>query len=246
MTFISTEGRFNNNTFLIDGNHFGGKGNLALYVIENNGNRLMVDITTEIATRKVVLALKELKLYPIHKIVLTHSHWDHIAGIYKLKKLMKETEIEVLASENAIENLKNPEIFNKAYGEKVRSIEGVMPLKEGDIIDLNGLKLEVLNFFGHTMDSIAVFDKKNKSILVGDAIINRSNYETVKPPFMPPDFNEEELLKTYQRLRDMKEKLSSISLAHYGVWTDDDFENILKEMQEIHFKTKESITYNEF
>ena len=246
MTFINTEGKFNDNSFLVDGNLFGGKGNLALYVIENNGTRLMVDITTEIGTRKLALALKELNLYPIHKIVLTHSHWDHIAGIYKLKKLMKETEIEVLASENAIDNLKNPEIFNKAYGEKVRSIEGVMPLKEGDIIDLNGLKLEVLNFFGHTMDSIAVFDKKNKSILVGDAIINRSNYETVKPPFMPPDFNEEELLKTYQRLRDMKEKLSSISLAHYGVWTDDDFENILKEMQEIHFKTKESITYNEF
>jgi hypothetical protein len=59
---------------------------------------------------------------------------------------------------------------------------------------------------------------------------------------MPPEFNESELLRTFQKLRDMKNKLNSISLAHFGVYKDGDFEAIIDQMEEIHFKTKISIT----
>ncbi|MFX1340423.1 MAG: MBL fold metallo-hydrolase [Promethearchaeota archaeon] len=248
MVFINTEGKFNDNTYLIDGNLFRLEGTLSVYVIENNGMRMMVDTSSNLAARKIVKKLKEFEIFPIHKILLTHSHWDHMQSVGKLKNLMKETTIEVLASENAINNLKNPGIMNDVfeYG-TTDPVEDVTPLKEGDIIDLNGLKLEVLNFFGHTMDSIAIFDKKNKNIFVGDAIIDRLSDDTFQPTFMPPEFNESEILKTFQKLRDMKEKLNSISLAHYGVWTDEDFERILNEMEELHFKPKDSIIkwYNE-
>lgn len=247
MVFINEEGKFNDNTYLVDGNQYGAKGNLALYVIENEDQRLLIDTTSEIATRKIVQKLKELDIYPIHKLLLTHSHWDHIAGVAKLKKLMKESEFEVLASKNAINNLKNPEKMNDVYGFKVKPIENVTPLNDGDIIDLNGLKLKVLNFFGHTMDSIAIFDEKNKNLVVGDAIMIRSNPDTFAPAFMPPDFSEPELLKTYQNLRGMKDLVNSISLSHFGVWTDEDFDKILNEMEDFHFKTKDSIIkwYNE-
>ncbi|MFW9873951.1 MAG: MBL fold metallo-hydrolase [Candidatus Thorarchaeota archaeon] len=245
--FIYKEGKFNDNTYLIDGFLFGSPRSLALYVVENSGTRMLIDTSTAEMSERIVKMLKQFKIYPIHKILLSHTHWDHTAGVNKLKALMNEVDIEVLASENAIENLKNPTVMNAAFETTFEPIDDVIPLKEGDLIDLNGLKLEVFNFFGHTMDSIAILDEKNSNIFTGDAIIDKSGYTYLQPTFMPPEFNEAELLKTFQKLRDLKEKLNSITLAHFGVWTDEDFETILNEMEDFHFKTKKAIIqwYNE-
>ncbi|MFW9897797.1 MAG: MBL fold metallo-hydrolase [Candidatus Thorarchaeota archaeon] len=241
MVFINSEGKFNDNSYLIDGELYRMKGNLALYVVENEGMRIMIDAGEALAARKVVKKIKEQGLYPIHKILLTHSHFDHVQGVGKLKKLMKDIKIEVLASERAIDNLKYPEKMNKYFGYNIDPIENVIPLKEGDIIELNGLKLTILNFFGHTQDSIAIFDEKNKNIFVGDAVIDKFDHYTILPEFVPPDFNESEYMKTFEKLRNIKEKLNSISLAHFGVWKDDDFHKIINVMENFHRDAKQSI-----
>ena len=241
MVFIYKEGKFNENSYLVDGNLFGAPRSLSLFVVENNRTRLLIDTSSGDMAELIINKLKQFKIYPIHKILLTHSHWDHTAGVNKLKALMKNTDIEVLASENAIENLRTPAIMNDVFEASVEPLDDVIPLKEGEIIDLNGLTLEVFNFFGHTMDSIALLDKKNRNIFTGDAIIDKPGYTYIQPTFMPPEFNEAELLKTFQKLRDMKDQLDSITLAHYGVWTGEDFEKILDEMEEFHFKTKDLI-----
>jgi glyoxylase-like metal-dependent hydrolase (beta-lactamase superfamily II) len=247
LVFIHKEGKFNDNSYLIDGYLFGAPRSLALYVVENNGTRMLVDTSGVEMAERIVNKLKEFNIYPIHKIFLTHTHWDHTAGVNKLKTLMKDVDIEVLASENGVEKLLDPSPMNDIFEVAVEPLEDVIPLKEHDIIDLNGLKLEVFNFFGHTMDSIALLDEKNKNIFTGDAIIDRSGYTYAQPTFMPPEFNEPELLKSFQKLRNLKNKLNSITLAHFGVWTDNDFDMILEEMEEFHFKTKNSIIewYNE-
>lgn len=252
MVVIKSEGKFNDNSYLVDGNLMGTKEILAIYVIESDGMRLLIDTSSPFQSRKIVRKMKELGIFPVHKILLTHSHWDHIQGVEKLKILMKETDVEVLASEKAIDNLKDPKIINdvlenEMFNVQAKPVEDVTPLKEGDVIDLNGLKLEVLNFFGHTMDSIALYDEKNKNIFVGDAIGAVLDNNPIEPPFMPPDFNEQELLKTYQKLRDMKDKLNSICLGHFGVLTENDFNKILEEIEEFYYKTRDSIIkwYNE-
>lgn len=246
MVFIKTEGKFNDNSYLIDAEMFKTKGMLSIYVIENEGMRMMIDTGEALTARKIIKKLKDFQIFPIHKILLTHSHVDHIQGVHRLKKFMKETQIEILASENAINDLKNPERLNTYFGFNFDPIEDVIPLKEGDVIDLNGLKLKIYNFFGHTQDSIAIFDEKNKNIFVGDAIIDQSDYNTFNPVLFGPDFNEEQLLKTYDKLRDIKD-LNSISLGHFGVWEGQDCNKILNEMEELYFKTKNSLIkwYNE-
>ena len=90
------------------------------------------------------------------------------------------------------------------------------------------------------MDSIAIFDKKNKNIFVGDAIMNKRK-DYYQGTFMPPDFHESELLATFKKLRDINNDLDSISLSHYGVWTGEDFKQIVKDMEEVHFNTKNAI-----
>ncbi|MFX1279130.1 MAG: MBL fold metallo-hydrolase [Promethearchaeota archaeon] len=220
---------------------------LSIYIVENNGMRLMVDVGETLKIRKILNKLKEFGLYPIHRIVITHSHWDHAQGISKLQQSIKDSEIEILASENAVENLKDPSKLNEFYEFDMQPIENVTPLKEGDIIDVNGLELEVINLFGHTMDSIGIINRNVKNIFVGDAIIDKLDQDAFFIPPMPPEFNEKELLKSFEKLRNIKNELNSISLGHFGVWTDNDFEQIVKQMESLYFDVKESIIqwYNE-
>jgi len=250
IAIINSEGKFGDNYYLIDGMTMGMQKFLSIYIIEHNGTRLMIDVGETMKSRKILKKLKDFGLYPIHKILLTHSHWDHVQGISKLKNLIKDLDVEILASENAVENLKHPEKMIEGFQEVADVIpfeEEITPLKEGDIIDLNGLELEVLNLFGHTMDSIGLFDKTNKNIFAGGAAINRLDQNAFFVPLMPPDFHEQELLKSFNKLRDTRSELNSISLAHFGVWKDKHFEQILDEMEDLYFKVKDSLIewYNE-
>ena len=249
IVIINSEGKFGDNYYLIDGMTMGLPKFLSIYVIENNGMRLMIDVGETLKVRTIIKKLKDFGLYPIHKIVLTHSHWDHAQGLSKMNKFMKDLDVEILASENAIDNLRHPDKMVDGFGGiNLNPFEDeVTPLKEGDIIDLNGLELEIMNFFGHTMDSIGLFDNTNKNLFAGCAAINRLDQDAFFVPLMPPDFHEQELLKTFNKLRDIRSELNSISLSHFGVWKDKHFEQILDEMEDLYFKVKDSLIewYNE-
>ncbi len=251
IVIINSEGKINDNYYLIDGMTMGMQKFLSIYIIEHGGMRLMIDVGETIKSRKIIKKIKDLGLYPIDKIILTHSHWDHAQGLSKLINSMKESEVEVLAAKNAVENLKHPEkMVNgfEGFADTTYAFEGeITPLKEGDIIDINGLELEIVNFFGHTMDSIGIIDKVNKNIFVGDAVLMRLDQDAFFVPLMPPDFHEEELLKTFDKLRNMKDELNSISLTHFGLWKDNHCKQVLDEMEDLYFKVKNSLIewYNE-
>jgi len=246
MVHIHTEGKFNENTYLIDGMMFSLPGNIAIYVIENDGERMMIDTSMSLSVRKIVKKLKELDLFPIQKLLITHSHFDHNQGWEKLKRIFGD--LEIFASESAIQNLKHPEIINEIFGYKVPPLEEFTPLKEGDVINLNGLKLKIFNFFGHTRDSIAIYDEVNCNIFVGDSIMGKHDLNTPTPAvIMPPEFDESLLIQSFAKLRKLSNKLKTISLGHYGVYSDEDFKTIIDEMEPFYFKTKESLIkwYNE-
>jgi glyoxylase-like metal-dependent hydrolase (beta-lactamase superfamily II) len=246
MVHINTDGKFNDNSYLIDGLMFSLPGNNTVYIIENEGERLMIDTSTPLQSRKIIKKMKEFGIFPIHKLLFTHSHFDHNQAWEKLKRSFGE--LEIFASKNAVENLKHPEIMNDVYGFKVPPLEEFTQLKEGDVIDLNGLELKILDFFGHTNDSIAVLDEKNKNIFVGDAIMSKNDINTPSPNvIMPPDFNESNLIQTFEKLRKISNNLNSISLGHCGVYKDEDFKKIVEEMEDFYFKTKNALIqwYNE-
>lgn len=246
MVHVHTEGKFNENTYLIDGMMFSLPGNIAIYVIENDGERMMIDTSMSLSVRKIVKKLKDLDLFPIQKLLITHSHFDHNQGWEKFKRIFGD--LEIFASESAIQNLKHPEIINEIFGYKVPPLEEFTPLKEGDVIDLNGLELKIFNFFGHTRDSIAIYDEVNCNIFVGDSIIGKNDLNTPTPTvIMPPEFDESLLTQSFEKLRKLSSNLKTISLAHYGAYSDEDFKTILDEMEPFYFKIKESLIkwYNE-
>ena len=83
MVHVKTEGKINENTYLIDGQLFRLEGTLAIFVIENNGEKMMIDTSDTLAARKIVKQLKDFNLFPVQKLLITHSHWDHIQGTWR-------------------------------------------------------------------------------------------------------------------------------------------------------------------
>ncbi len=108
----------------------------------------------------------------ITKIILTHRHCDHIGGIRHLKALVKDAEY--LAHESDAEAIQNGEKLST--GSTMWQIP-VVPvdvtwLKDGDIIDLGEVKLEVIHTPGHTIGSMCLYERASRSLFSGDTVFS--------------------------------------------------------------------------
>ncbi|MHA1370756.1 MAG: MBL fold metallo-hydrolase [Promethearchaeota archaeon] len=237
--FLDKEGQIFRGCYLIDGELFGLGHHLSLYVIQSEGQRLLIDVGTSASFRRVIRKLKRFGLYPIHKIVLTHSHWDHVDAVRRFKKEM--VDLEIHASVEGLNNLSHPERMNAVYGTVPAALDDVVGLKDGDQINVGDVSLDILSFPGHTADSIAILYREAGVIFVGDAIIDRYDRQTFTPVFFPPDFDEKKLFCTFNRLDDLNDVLDSICLSHFGAWTGKDFQDVLSMMRTVHVKVRDAM-----
>lgn len=229
MTANRTPGKVNEDTTLIDAEMMGIPGIMSIYLIEA-GKKCLIDTGTHIEARKTLRKLKELNAFPPDIIILTHSHWDHVQGLpflsQRAKKLGKE--IEIYASEAAISNLRD-QSFNDIFetGPYNNIEEEIIPLKEGDIVDLDGITLKVFETPGHMDDEIALLDEKNRNLFLGDVIGYKVKDNVFVPSFMPPKWNPEVYLKTIEKLK--KIDYDTISIDHFGYIYGDEVKSILDE-----------------
>lgn len=229
MTANRTPGKINKDTTLIDAEMMGIPGIMSIYLIEA-GKTCLIDSGTHIEARKTLKKLKGLNVFPPDLIIITHSHWDHVQAIpflsQRAKKLGKE--IEIYAFEAAIPNLRD-QSFNDVFesGPFNNIEENIIPLKEGDTIDLDGVTLKIFETPGHMNDDISILDEKNKNVFVGDIIGMKVKDNVFIPPFMPPKWNLDAYLKAIDKLK--KIDYDTMSLAHFGYIYDDEAKSILDE-----------------
>ncbi len=163
-------------------------------------------------------------------IILTHSHWDHCQAIPFLRqKANKEgKDFEIYASAKAIPNLRD-QSYNEVFGTgPFNNIEAdIIPLKDGDTIELNGITLKIFELEGHMTDQIAILDEKNKNLFVGDALGDKVSESVFVPPFYPPYWDKESFLKSIDKLKNIDYK--TMSLTHFGLISGDEAKTILDE-----------------
>ena len=229
MTAIRKEGKVNDDTTLIDIRMFGVPKITAIYLIES-GKTCLVDAGTHTEARKILRQLKALDIFPPDMIILTHSHWDHCQAIpFLCQRAKKEgKEIEIFASEKAIPNLRD-QSYNEIFGTGpfTNIEEDIKPLKEGDIVDLNGIILKVIETPGHMTDHISFLDEKNKNLFVGDALGDKVSDFIFIPPFYPPYWDKDAYLNSIDKLK--KLDFETISLHHFGLVYEDEAKSILDE-----------------
>ncbi len=104
-------------------------------------------------------------------ILLTHSHWDHIAEVSTLKDLLK---LPVYIHPLDAPNLTNPGSDGLPCW---ISIKGVVPdhlLQDGENITLGNLKLQVIHTPGHSPGGVCFWNQKENILVSGDTLFHGS------------------------------------------------------------------------
>ena len=126
--------------------------------IEDSGVRFLLLCGTEKAAlidtgmntpnaKEIAEGLTDLPLILIN----THADPDHISGNGAFEEFYMSPNEEA-----------NFRFFN---GEGT-----ILPVKEGDMIDLGGRVLRIIDIPGHTPGSIAILDEKNRVLISGDTV----------------------------------------------------------------------------
>ncbi|MBN1619100.1 MBL fold metallo-hydrolase [candidate division WOR-3 bacterium] len=103
-------------------------------------------------------------------ILLTHNHYDHIAGVEKLKSLYPEAEIAV--HENDLSGLNDPE-YNGAslFGVNFNPIKPALILKGGEKLTFGRFGIKVFHTPGHTEGSVSFLVEN--CLFTGDTLFRR-------------------------------------------------------------------------
>jgi hydroxyacylglutathione hydrolase len=129
--------------------------------------------------------LTKNQLY-LDKILITHSHWDHIADTAALKA--KYPDALVLIAADDVLNLEVPGSDGLPCWLDIPGVKPDLLIKEGDIIELGSLRLEVISTPGHTPGGVCFYCKEQQFLLSGDTLfkgtIGNLSFPTARPRLM--------------------------------------------------------------
>ena len=123
-----------------------------------------------------------IRLEDIKRIILTHTHFDHIGCIKEIIAGLPDAEIWVHQIEGDYLERGDEKIIhgNEMFAGFIRSQYGVKDgfyqlsvhrkLSEGDVLEIGGMKWEVLHIPGHSAGGIGLYNPKNKVLIPGDTV----------------------------------------------------------------------------
>lgn len=165
------------NTYLIDDKEMA-----TAYLVIGNSKALLID--TGMGFNDLNSLVKGLTDLPI-LVVNTHGHCDHVWGNFQFEEAYISDEDKNLYEgsysknmrKDSMERFKNmiPSSVSSEDIEKWINISAckTLPIQQGDLIDLGGRVLQVIETPGHTKGSIVLLDEKEKILFAGDSIIGR-------------------------------------------------------------------------
>lgn len=127
----------------------------SVFYVKTESGLLIFDAATydSDVTDYIVPKIKELgyKTEDVKYIFISHDHADHSRGLKKLLEFCTNATV-VAKSEELIEKFKGVSFVNPEDGFEITK------------------ELEVVEIPGHTLDSMALFDKRTNTLLTGDCL----------------------------------------------------------------------------
>jgi glyoxylase-like metal-dependent hydrolase (beta-lactamase superfamily II) len=139
------------------------------YILRRDGSaKDCIIIDTGLNARELTIFLEQNELDPV-VVVLTHGHIDHIAGLVELRRryLGVKVYIHKLDAEMLTGAASN---LSEWTGETFSTGPADFLMKEGDVIELAGIKLEVLHTPGHTPGGVSLYSRDEGIVFVGDTL----------------------------------------------------------------------------
>ena len=138
----------------------GAPGTESLYLVLGKEKALLIDLGMP-SNGDLVGVVQALTDLPI-EVAISHGHGDHVGQI----KQILDLGCTIYMSEKDKFFLENTD----ASPEDAINFENFAWVVEGDIIDLGGRQLQVIDVPGHTPGSIVLLDAANKLLLSSDAL----------------------------------------------------------------------------
>jgi glyoxylase-like metal-dependent hydrolase (beta-lactamase superfamily II) len=105
------------------------------------------------------------------KVIITHSHWDHIADA---AKFVKAQHIPVLIHEEDAPNLRNPGADGLSCWLSIEPVEPTAFLKEHGSLSVGDWQCRVIHTPGHSPGGICLYDQADKILISGDTLFKGS------------------------------------------------------------------------
>jgi hydroxyacylglutathione hydrolase len=124
----------------------------------------------------------DIKLDAVKRIIMTHTHLDHIGCLSEIQKAIPGAELWVHRLEaEPLEKGDDRGVYGMnefkgmcqmQYGLKADAFKFKVDrkLEDGDILDMGGMNWEVIHIPGHSMGGIALYHLSLKILIPGDVI----------------------------------------------------------------------------
>ncbi len=154
-----------------------GLGGEQSFLIEGSERALLIDGLSGVGSLKAFV--RELTELPV-TLVNTHGHVDHIGADFEYKEVyIAPEDIPLMYAHSDMEMrlgfARGGAMFSPLPTEPRLSDVTVpgpvktLPMKDGDIFDLGGVKLEVIAVPGHTWGTVVFLDRDRRIVYSGDA-----------------------------------------------------------------------------
>jgi len=150
--------------------------NAYLVADPETGAALVIDAPHE--TTDQIVAEAASRGWTISQIVITHTHWDHVADA---KALKEATGAPLLAHPLAVDPLVNPTSSFGMLPVEVPPVATDDTLDEGDTVTLGGYTFTVMHLPGHDPAHIALVDENKELFLGGDVLFPAGHGRTDLP-----------------------------------------------------------------
>jgi len=208
---------------------FLGREESGVYLLEGNDGSMMVSGGMSYIVSDIIRQFKEFRIDEsrIKKLLILHSHFDHVGIIPFFKR--RNPEMEIYGSERAWEILQmdkatltinefsrnvakrmKKEDVTSAYDLEWRNDVSGKTIREGDRIDLGGLEALILETPGHSSCCIAAYIPKLKALFPTDG----GGIPFKQTIVTSGNSNYTQYQQSLERLRDLK--VDYYCADHYG------------------------------
>lgn len=141
------------------------------YLLVDEKTRRGAIIDAPAGSAELMVAAAQEAQATVEKILLTHSHWDHIADVAKLATTLS---VPVCCHLEDADNVRRPGADGLSLFIPVVPHSPEVILADGDEVSVGEATLRVIHTPGHSPGGVCFYDEEDGLLFSGDTLFSRS------------------------------------------------------------------------